>query len=154
MTRCLAVLLMVSASAIPIFCKNAPLPERIVTAKTVYIENHGSAKLADLAYEELQKWGRFQMVDSAEKADIVLVLSEIQGQSTTGRTATYDPSANGGYGGWTHGHVHAHSSEYSHLEIHDGKSGETLYADTQVKIGKTIQELRKRIEEQEKTAGK
>lgn len=49
-----------------------PLPSQVMTAKTIYIDNSsGLADLGDKAYDELRKWGRFQIVDSVEKADVV-----------------------------------------------------------------------------------
>ena len=35
--------------------RHAPLPTKLLAAKTIYIENHGEAKIADRAYDELQK---------------------------------------------------------------------------------------------------
>jgi hypothetical protein len=53
-----------------------PLPQKLMIAKTVYIDNQsGFADLGDKCYDELRKWGRFQIVGSAEKADVVLLLS-------------------------------------------------------------------------------
>ena len=52
-----------------------PLPSKVMTvmtAKTIYIDNSsGLADLGDKAYDELRKWGRFQIVDSVEKASVV-----------------------------------------------------------------------------------
>jgi hypothetical protein len=56
--------------------KRTPLPSRVQSAKTIYVENHTtSAELQNTAYTELWKWGRFQVVDTPQKADIVLQLS-------------------------------------------------------------------------------
>ena len=56
--------------------KRSPLPMIVMNAKTIYVENHTtSAELQNTAYAELAKWGRFQVVDTAQKADIVLQLS-------------------------------------------------------------------------------
>src|SRR5258707_10992535 len=53
-----------------------PLPQQVMTARTVYIDNQsGFANLGDNAYDELKKWARFQIVDSPDKADLVLLLS-------------------------------------------------------------------------------
>jgi hypothetical protein len=56
--------------------KHAPLPDRILQAKTVYIDNQsGAADINDKAYEELSKWGRFKIVTTAREADLVLLAS-------------------------------------------------------------------------------
>jgi len=56
--------------------KRASLPSQVVSAKTVFVDNQTtSAELLNTAYTELSKWGRLQVVDSAQKADIVLRLS-------------------------------------------------------------------------------
>jgi hypothetical protein len=53
-----------------------PIPQQIMTAKTVYIDNRsGYADLGDRAYDEIKKWGRYQVVDSPEKADLVFLFS-------------------------------------------------------------------------------
>jgi hypothetical protein len=56
--------------------KHSSLPTVVMNAKTIYVENHTTAaELKNTAFTELAKWGRFQVVDSPEKADIVLQLS-------------------------------------------------------------------------------
>jgi len=53
-----------------------PLPPVVFTAKTVFIDNQtGMAKLGDRAYEELQKWGRFQIVSDPKQADLIFLLT-------------------------------------------------------------------------------
>ena len=74
--RCGAVLLFLCASA-SLWSSDtkAPLPEKLLTAKAVYIDNQsGYQKFADTVYKELMKWGRFTVVDSADKSDIALRL--------------------------------------------------------------------------------
>jgi hypothetical protein len=56
--------------------KRASLPSRVLSASTVFVDNQTtSAELTNTAYTELSKWGRLQVVDTAQKADIVLRLS-------------------------------------------------------------------------------
>lgn len=56
--------------------KHASLPASVVSAKTVYVDNQTtSAELLNTAYTELAKWGRLEIVDTPQKADIVLRLS-------------------------------------------------------------------------------
>lgn len=75
MRKTLAILLL-SASAVA-KTVHAPLPPEAYTAKTIAIVNHvGSQKLTDKAYEELQKWGHFTVVQDPASADVVLVLTK------------------------------------------------------------------------------
>jgi hypothetical protein len=56
--------------------KHPTLPVNVLNARTIYVDNQTtSAELQNTAYTELSKWGRFQVVDSPQKADIVLRLS-------------------------------------------------------------------------------
>ena len=63
----------------------APLPKRILAAKTVYILNEtGHPHPLDVAYQELKKWGRYVIVDDREKADLIFVLTQVRtGEETT-----------------------------------------------------------------------
>jgi hypothetical protein len=150
----IGLLLLVSANqCFPRNKTHAPLPAKVLSAKSVYIENHGSAKNADKAYDELKKWGRWEIVQDRAKADLVLMLSAQEGQSSTGQTQTYDPTPAPGMGGagtWKYGTTHSATGGSTHLELVEAKTGQTLYADTKGTTGRTIKELRKRIEEQEK----
>ena len=56
--------------------KRSSLPSKVLAASTVFVENQTtSAELLNTSYTELSKWGRLQVVDTAQKADIVLRLS-------------------------------------------------------------------------------
>jgi hypothetical protein len=56
--------------------KRPSLPTAVLNAKTVYVDNQTTtADLQDTVYTELAKWGRLQIVDTPQKADIVLRLS-------------------------------------------------------------------------------
>jgi hypothetical protein len=132
----------------------APLSAQVIAAKTAYVENHGSARLKDRCYNELKKWGRWQIVEDRTKADLVIVLSSQEAQSSTGRTQTYDPSMKTGTmttGGWKYGTATSETSGSVHLELLDPKTGESLFADTRNNAHIVIVQLRKRIEKQEKT---
>jgi hypothetical protein len=142
--------------------KHAPLPTAILIAKTIYIDNQsGFANMGDRAYDELSKWGRYQVVDSATKADLVLLLSANAydgGYVSSGSHNTYGSVSDSGdvnlYGSSTSttSHVTVH---YSHLTIINPKDGASLWSD-QKKWGwhsatrGLIKELRNRVEEQEK----
>ena len=56
--------------------KHAALPSKVLAAQTVFVDNQTTmAELQNTVYTELSKWGRLQIVDTAQKADIVLRLS-------------------------------------------------------------------------------
>jgi len=157
------VVLASSASAFANERKHPPLPSKVMTAKTVYLDNRtGYAKFSDRAYDELQKWGRFRVVDSAKDADLVFLLS----------ASLYD----GGYVTSGTSHQHGTISDYgsldisgtsestsypvrvgvTHLYVIDPKTGESLWSDTKrwgnlftgfrSATRSLIRELRKRVE--------
>ncbi|HEX4546591.1 MAG TPA: hypothetical protein VH110_09525 [Candidatus Acidoferrum sp.] len=71
----LATLLLLTAPA-QADDKRPPLPMSVSNAKTIFVDNQTtSAELQNTAYTELMKWGRFQIVDTPQKADMVLRLS-------------------------------------------------------------------------------
>lgn len=52
-----------------------PLPDAVVRAHTVFLENDtGFHELEYTTIFELDKWGRFELVDTREKADLVMRL--------------------------------------------------------------------------------
>lgn len=54
----------------------APLPDRVVAAKTVFFMNEsGTARFGDDLYRELKAWNRWEVVTDRDKADLILVLS-------------------------------------------------------------------------------
>lgn len=59
--------------------KSTPLPEKIATAKTVFIQNEtGEIKFSDNIRKQLEDWGRWQIVKSKSEADLVLSLQHQQ----------------------------------------------------------------------------
>jgi hypothetical protein len=56
--------------------KRGAVPEKVLSAKTIYVDNQTTdAELQHDAYMGLNKWGRYEIVDSMQKADLVLRLS-------------------------------------------------------------------------------
>jgi len=56
--------------------KAAALPPSLLAARTIYIDNQTTdGGLRNNAYLGLAKWGHLQVVDSADKADVVLILT-------------------------------------------------------------------------------
>jgi hypothetical protein len=139
-----------------------PLPQQVMTAKAIYIDNRsGVADLGDKAYDELRKWGRFQIVDSAEKADVVLLLSAreyISGYSsgsyhnTSGSVDSYGSINAQTYG---NGSSHAIVSGTTYITIVDPKGGAPLWSDARAwgrwksATRGLVKELRERMEQQE-----
>jgi hypothetical protein len=69
-----AALMLIFAAAAS--AANSPLPFSIFSARTIYIDNQsGFAELTNVAYLELSRWGRFEPVESAAKADLTIVLT-------------------------------------------------------------------------------
>ena len=55
--------------------KYAPLPAKLVAAKTAYLENDtGEHKFSDHVFGQLQQWGRWRIVTNRSEADVVVSL--------------------------------------------------------------------------------
>lgn len=56
--------------------KRGTVPAKVLPGKTIYVDNQtNDAELQHDAYLGLGKWGRYEIVDSPQKADVVLRLS-------------------------------------------------------------------------------
>ena len=63
--------------------QHAPLPEQIVSAKTVFLMNEtGKAKFGDAIYKQIKIWNRWQVVASKDQADLVLVVTDKGGMGS------------------------------------------------------------------------
>jgi hypothetical protein len=75
--------------------KRSTLPSKVLSARTIYVDNQtNDAELQNDALVGLTKWGRFEIVDSAQKADVVLRLfgsSMVKFVPGGQASATYDP---------------------------------------------------------------
>jgi hypothetical protein len=57
--------------------KYAPLPDQIVSAKTVFLMNEtGKAKFGDAVYKQIKTWNRWQVITDKNQADLVLVVTD------------------------------------------------------------------------------
>ena len=87
MRRCLLFLALLYPIAAISATKRALLPSLVYSAKTIYIANRsGYQSTADGAYDELQKWGRFVVVEDKSKADLVVTFTHteaLNGGTTT-----------------------------------------------------------------------
>lgn len=73
MTRWLTVVLVLSGSVSLTAEKHAPLPDKIINAKAVFLQNDsGQQNLTDELYQEIETWGRWKVVNNRADADIVL----------------------------------------------------------------------------------
>jgi hypothetical protein len=151
------VLLTAAAFAKP----HAPLPTALLHAKTVYIQNQsGEAKLLDDCYTEIQEWNRLTIIDRPEDADVIVILSKSSSSSSVSGSTTKvrEPTANnsdGGYQNVSHGGAIVNYVYVTMAWV--GRDKQLLWSHTarwkwiwshptQV----IIDELRKRIDEQER----
>jgi len=73
-----AVLLLLSLPAFA--ADHAPIPEKLVSAKTVFIQNDsGEQGFSDAVFTQLQEWGRWQVVANRAEADVVITLDHKDG---------------------------------------------------------------------------
>jgi hypothetical protein len=111
--------------AIPAFAaKHAPLPDALVRAKTIYIiNNSGSEKVMDGAYDAFAKWGKLGVAKSKESADMIVVFTKEERlyQGTTSRRIE--------------------------MSVHATNSDDPLFQTTQRNATKCVDDLRKRMEE-------
>jgi hypothetical protein len=142
-----------------------PLPANVLAAKTVFIDNQtGMAKLGDRAYEELKKWGRFQIVPDRKQADLIFLLTaqERDGGYVTsggGQTGTVDSSGNINTSSNPTYTTHV-TVGYTYLTVFDAKSGDNLWSESKrwgnlytgfrSATKSLIDELKKRMDEQSK----
>ena len=75
--------------------KHNAVPSQVLSARKIYVDNQtNDAELQNDALVGLTKWGRFEIVDSAQKADVVLRLfgsSMVKFVPGGEASATYNP---------------------------------------------------------------
>jgi hypothetical protein len=146
-----------------------PLPPQVIAAKTIYIDNQsGIAKLGDRAYEQLNKWGRFQVVEDRRQADLILLLSARQysgGYVTTGGGTTGTVDENGNINTTNNpSYTTPVTVNYTYVNLIDPKNGDSLWSDSK-RWGNLytafhsatkglIDELMKRVNEQQEDDAK
>jgi outer membrane protein assembly factor BamB len=105
----------------------APLPEKIVTAKTVFFMNEsGTARFGDDLYRQIKAWNRWDVVTDRGKADLVLVLSPSDTVPVVITTASATASGQSASGTrtTTAGNM---QTQHWHLYVIDAKTGENLW---------------------------
>lgn len=115
----LTLILVMAAS--PLFGQKAPLPQKLTSARTAVVFNDGAwIKVYDKFYTVLKKWNRFQLVETKEQADIVIVLSTNPGSLGGGIVSS--PSGVGV--------VIGGSESKFYMRITDAKDGTPLWSDS------------------------
>lgn len=144
--------------------EHAPLPTQVTAAKTVYIQNQTDQPgVADKAYTQLKQWGRYAVVDSKEKADLVIVFTFAYSH-TERDNSDYVNLYNSSNGSYTSGVVPGGTStitwNWTQIRLVDPKTGEVMWADERVwrrkhsATDELMQALRQRVEEQDKVAAR
>ena len=109
--------------------KAAAVPGKVLAARKIYVENRtNDVELQNDTYLELAKWGRFQIVDSAKKADVVLRLtggSSAKMVPTGERTYLYNSSVSGA---WQDREEQVPGG-FTRLTLFDPKTGSALWSD-------------------------
>jgi outer membrane protein assembly factor BamB len=105
----------------------APLPDKVVAAKTVFFINEsGTARFGDDLYRQIKAWNRWNVVTDRAKADLILVLSP----SDTVPVVITTASATGSDQSTSGTSVTAAGSMQTqrwHLYVMDAKTGENLW---------------------------
>jgi hypothetical protein len=133
----LAAILVLEAHAAMGQDQYAPLPEKVVNAKTVfYINDTTSTRFGDDLYQELRKWNRWQVVTDKKKADLILVLSQRDHMEGTIATATATTSGNTAYA--TGASAPIKSSSW-HIFLIDPPNGQTVWISSHTMGGRLWQ---------------
>ena len=125
----------VSASTFAKPKNHLPLPPEILSAKTIYIDNQsGIAKIGDRTFEQITKWGRWQVVSDRHKADLILLLSAREyngGYVTTGGGTTGTIDDNGNINTTTQPtYTSRVSVNYTYVTVIDPKTGDSLWSNS------------------------
>lgn len=105
----------------------APLPDKIVTAKTVFFMNEsGTARFGDDLYRQIKAWNHWDVVTDRDKADLILVLSASDSVPVVVTTASVTASGQSASGTrmTTSGRM---ETQHWHLYVMDAKTGENLW---------------------------
>jgi len=140
--------------------KRGAVSSRVLSAKTIYVDNQtADAELQHDAYLALGKWGRYEIVDSPQKADVVLRLA---GSSVVKFVPGGDPS--GTYNPKPVSEKSAAGEELAppgctRLTLIEPKSGTTLWSEVRKtskaqEKSKLLEGLHEAVDQQEKSRSK
>jgi predicted Ser/Thr protein kinase len=117
--------------------KYAPLPEKVINARTIfYINDTGSSRFGDNLYQELEKWNRWEVVTDKKNADLILVLSQRDHIEGTIATANATTSGHDTYATGTSAPI---KSSSWHIFLIDPTSGETVWVSSHTLGGRLWQ---------------
>ena len=105
----------------------APLPDKVVAAKTVFfINDSGTARFGDDLYRQIKAWNRWDVVTDKGKADLILVLSPSDTVPVVITTASTTASGQSTSGTRTTAAGNMQTQHW-HLYVMDAKTGENLW---------------------------
>jgi hypothetical protein len=139
------LLLLCLAVSLPtaVLAHKEPVPAELLQAKTVYIKSYSASDVRQCS-EELSKWGRFKIVADPKDADVIFYIG-----SHTASNGSYTRTGNV---------MTANSSLLITVEVVQASSQKPLWSSTQswspfrrTPTKNIVKELRKRVEEREKT---
>jgi len=143
----------VFASAAP---QHMPLPPELLQAKLIYIDNQtpDCPECSDQAYNELKKWGRFQIVSDPKSADLLFILKSASSERPV--TVVSNTNSSGPTSAQTDSSVISVEDYTVFLTVVNAYTDRQLYSNGAYwrfrwsKPAVTlIKQLRKRIEDQE-----
>lgn len=135
--------------------KHMPLPPALMQAKSIYIDNQtpDCPECSDQAYNELKKWGRFQVVSDPKDADLIFVLKSTSSERPVSVVSNTNPS--GSNSSQTNSSVISVEDYTVFLTVVNAHINQQLYSNGaywRFKWSKPtatlIKELRKRIDEE------
>ena len=105
----------------------APLPDKVVAAKTVFFINEsGTARFGDDLYRQIKAWNRWDVVGDRGKAYLVLVLSPSDSVPVVITTSSATASGQSA-SGTTMTAAGEMQTQYWHLYVLDARTGENLW---------------------------
>jgi hypothetical protein len=140
--------------------KRGAVPSKVLSAKTIFVDNQTTdAELQHDAYLGMSKWGRYEIVDAPQKADLVLRLfgsSVVKFVPGGDPAATYNPkpvSQTSGAG------AELAPPGCTRLTLIDPKSGTTLWSELRKtsnaqEKSKLLEGLHEAVDQQERTHSK
>jgi hypothetical protein len=154
-----AIVLLVPCLGFTLFApaapRHMPLPPALMQAKAIYIDNQtpDCPECSDQAYDELKKWGRFQVVTDPKNADLLFILKATSSERPV--TVVSNTNSTGPSSAQTNSSVISVEDYTVYLTVVNAHTNQQLYnngAYWRFRWSKPtkalIKELRKRIEDE------